>query len=86
MLISTSMQALLAELRQQNATQAAQIEMLLKRLDQVLAENQLLNRKVHFLVKRLFGRKTEKLSRDQLEFLLENLETRPDDDPPPPPP
>ena len=86
MLRSMSTQAVLEELRQQNAAQAAQIALLLQRLDQVLAENQLLNRKVHFLVKRLFGRKTEKLSRDQLEFLLENLGTPPEDDPPPPAP
>jgi transposase len=74
------MQALVEELRQQNAAQAAQIAAL-------LAENKLLTRKVHFLVHRLFGRKSEQLSADQLELLLGNLNAVPpeDDEPPTPP-
>ena len=79
------MQALLENLRQQNAQQAAQIQTLLQRLDALLSENTLLNRKVQFLLQRLFGRKSEKLNRDQLELLLGALEqTAPDDDEPPP--
>jgi len=80
MLKTTSMQALIEELRQQNAAQAAQIQAL-------LAENKLLQGKIHFLVRRLFGRKSEKLSRDQMELLLGDLGANvPDDDLPPTPP
>jgi len=68
----------LAELRKQNAEQAAQI-------DRLLAENLLLSRKVQFLLKRMFGRKSEKLERHQLEFLLGGLgDTSPDNEDPPP--
>ena len=80
------MQALVEELRKQNAEQAAQIAELLKQLQALLAENKLLSRKVHFLVNRLFGRKTEKLSPAQLELLLGNLSEEPEDDDPPEPP
>ena len=80
---STSMQALIEELRRQNAEQAAQIQAL-------LAENKLLQSKVHVLVHRLFGRKSEKLSPGQMELLLGTLSAAPerDDDlakPPSPP-
>jgi len=68
----------LAELKKQNAEQAAQI-------DRLLAENLLLTRKVQFLLKRMFGRKSEKLDRHQLEFLLAGLgDTSPDSEDPPP--
>jgi transposase len=72
------MQAVLDELRKQNAEQAAQIQAL-------ISENQLLSRKVQFLMQRLFGRKSEKLDRAQLELLLGALETPPQDDDDPPP-
>ena len=77
--MDTATQALIEELRRQNAEQAAQIQAL-------LAENKLLQGKIHFLVHRLFGRKSEKLSPAQLEFLLGNLSVGPDDDDPPKPP
>jgi len=80
------MQAVIEELGQQNAEQAAQIRDLLERLNQLLAENKLLNQKVQLLLKRLFGRKSEKLSPGQLEFLLGNLDAPPEDDDPPPSP
>jgi len=72
-------QALIEELRKQSAEQAAQIQAL-------LAENKLLQSKIHFLVHRLFGRKSEKLSSAQLELLLGNLSAVPEDDDPPKPP
>jgi len=65
---------------EQNAKQAAQIS-------ELLEQNSQLMQKVQFLLKRLFGSKSEKLNRNQLEFLLENLDRQqPDDDPPPSPP
>lgn len=74
------MQATLDELRKQNARQARQIE-------QLVTENRLLSRKVQFLLKRMFGRKSEKLDPDQLELLLSGLsDNNPDDDEPPPSP
>jgi transposase len=79
------MQAVLAELQKQNAEQAAQIQALLQRLDALLNENKLLNRKVQFLMQRLFGRKSEKLDRNQLELLLGVLDAPPPDDDDPPP-
>jgi len=74
------MQTQLAELLRQNAEQAAEIKAL-------RAENQLLQRKVQFLIHRLFGRTSEKLDPRQLEFLLSDAAgvTPPDDDPPKPP-
>jgi transposase len=74
------MHALIEELRKQNAAQAEQIAIL-------IAENKLLQRKVHFLVHRLFGRTSEKLNPAQLELLLGHLSETPgdDDDPPPQP-
>ncbi len=45
--------------------------------------------KVQFLLKRMFGRKSEKIDPRQLELLLQGLaveETPPEDDPPPSPP
>jgi len=78
------MQGALVELKKQNAEQAAQIAKLLDQLTQLLTENRLLSRKVQFLLKRMFGRKSEKLDRNQLEFLLAGLgDADPDDDGPP---
>jgi len=74
---------LLNEFKKQNAEQAAQIAALLKQLEILLNENKILHKKVNFLVHRLFGRKTEKLSPGQLEFLLANLRA---DEPIPEPP
>ncbi len=73
------MQAPIAELRRQNAEQAAQIEAL-------RTENQLLQRKVQFLLHRLSGRKSETLDPRQLLLLLgEQAPETPEDDPPEPP-
>lgn len=81
------MQAVIDELRKVNAEQAAQIAQILQHVQALSAENDLLRRKVHFLVNRLFGRKSEKLSPAQLELLLGNVGAcAADDDPPPPPP
>jgi len=71
------MEAQLAELTQINATLRAQVAMLQQ-------ENRLLQQKVHFLLKRMFGRSSEKLDRRQLELLLGELESL--TSPPPPPP
>ncbi len=49
-------------------------------------ENQLLQRKVQFLIHRLFGRTTEKLDPNQLELLLGVADSTPSDDDPPKPP
>lgn len=75
----TDTQALIEELRLQNAQQAALIE-------QLQAENKLLKAKVQFLMQRFFGRKSEKLSPQQMELLLGNLRVDPDPDDPPPTP
>jgi transposase len=83
------MQEVLAELKKQNAEQAAQNRLLLERIDQLLSENRLLNQKVQVLMKRLFGRKSEKLDKRQLDLLLGELaalDKNKDDDPPPSPP
>ena len=84
--IIRGVQEALKKLTEQNAEQAAQIAMLLARLEQLLTENRLLNQKVQVLMKRLFGRKSEKLDKRQLELLLgelDALESDDDDDPPP---
>ena len=81
------MQGALAELTKQNAEQAAQISKLLEQIEKLLTENSFLNRKVQLLLKRMFGRKSEKLDRNQLELLLAGLgDGAGDDDPPPPTP
>lgn len=52
-------------------------------------ENKLLSEKVQFLLRRMFGRKTEKIDAQHLQLLLQGLEveeTPPQDDPPPSPP
>jgi len=52
-------------------------------------ENKLLHAKVQFLLKRMFGRKSEKIDPRQLQLLLQGLaveETPPEDDPPRSPP
>jgi transposase len=73
------MQTQLEQLLRLNAEQAAEIRSLRD-------ENQLLQRKVQFLIHRLFGRTTEKLDPKQLELLLGVADsTPPDDDPPKPP-
>ena len=82
-----TMQALVEELRKQNAAQAAQIAELLSPMQAWLVENKLLRRKVDFLVQRMFGRRSEKLSRDQMELLLGTLDSGlPEDEPEPPKP
>jgi len=71
------MQKELAELVRINAQQADQIQ-------QLLTENRLLSQKIQLLLSRMFGRKSEQLSKFQLELLLGELSPRdPDDDPPP---
>jgi transposase len=75
------MEAQLAELKKQNAK-------LLEQQERLLLENRLLQQKVQLLLKRLFGRKSEKLDSNQLELILGNLAAAlgPDEDPPPRPP
>jgi len=75
------MEAQLAELKKQNAK-------LLEQQERLLLENRLLQQKVQLLLKRLFGRKSEKLDSNQLELILSDLSATPqdDDDPPPQPP
>jgi transposase len=73
------MQAALAELKEKLAERD-------ERIEQLVAENRLLSRKLQFLLKRLFGRKSEKLNRNQLELLLSGLDDSPPDDTPPPAP
>ena len=72
------MQEALEKLVDQNAE-------LLKQNAELTTQINLLQKKIQFLLGRLFGRKSEKLSRDQLEFLLSGLDPvdDPDDDPPP---
>jgi transposase len=79
------MQAALEKLIAQNAEQAAHNQKLLQRLDELLTENRLLKQKLQFLMKRLFGRKSEKLDRSQMELLLGGFDPMPDDDDDPPP-
>jgi transposase len=84
------MQETLDKLTQQNAEHVAQNRLLLERIEQLLSENRLLNQKVQVLLKRLFGRKSEKLDKRQLELLLGELAALEngdgDNDPPPGPP
>jgi len=81
------MQGALEKLVEQNAQQAAQISALIDQNASLTAQLSLLQKKIQFLLGRMFGRKSEKLNRDQLEFLLAGLEgTEPDDDPSPAPP
>jgi len=82
------MERLLEELTKQNVEQSEQIAKLLKQNEELVARNDLLERKVKLLLQRMFGRKSEKLDRNQLEFLLAGLNdtSSPDDDPPPPKP
>jgi transposase len=81
-----NMHAQLEELRRQNAEQAALIATLRDENQALRAENQLLQRKVQFLIHRLFGRTSEKLDPNQLELLLGDASvTPPDEDPPEPP-
>lgn len=51
-------------------------------------ENRLLSEKVQYLLRRMFGRKTEQIDPRQLELMLQGLKTEPlpEDDPPPSPP
>jgi len=72
------MQEMLEQLTKQNAELAEQ--------NRELAEvNRVLTQKVQFLLKRLFGSKSEKLDRNQLELLLGALESaKPDPNDPPP--
>lgn len=77
------MQGALEKLVDQNAKQAEQI-------GELIEQNKLLQQKVEFLLSRLFGKKSEKLDRNQLELLLAGMDpdAGPADDPPPstPPP
>jgi len=76
------MQSQIEELRRQNAELSAQVATL-------SAENKLLQQKLQLLLRRLFGRKSEKIDPRQLELLLGYVATAtPDDedDPPPSPP
>jgi transposase len=57
---------------------AAALEKALERIAALERENQLLREKVHLLVRKLFGAKSEKLDTAQLELLLTGME-----DPPP---
>lgn len=72
------MQKMLEQLTRQNAELVAQNQELVD-LNRVLAQ------KVQFLLKRLFGSKSEKFDRHQLELLLGALDAaEPEDDDPPP--
>ena len=76
------MQDALQKLQEQVASQAAALRV-------IEAENKVLREKVQFLMKRLFGRSSEKLDPAQLQLMLDMLGGSgepPDDDPPPPPP
>jgi len=65
---------------------AENLQAILKRLADLEQENRLLKQKVAFLMKRLFGRSSEKLSSDQLLFLLgDDSVPPPDEDPEPDP-
>jgi transposase len=79
------MEGALEKLVEQNAQQSAQITSLLAQNAELTAQLNLLQKKIQFLLKRMFGRKSEKLDKNQLEFLLAGLDAsdRPDDDPPP---
>ncbi len=79
--IIRGVQEALEQLTKQTVEQAEQIDVLLR-------ENRLLNQKVQVLLKRLFGRKSEKLDKRQLELLLGELAAleNGDDAPPPDPP
>jgi transposase len=71
-------QETIIKLTELNAKQAAQIQ-------ELIDHNRLLSQKVQFLLKRLFGRKSEKLNSAQMELLLAGMSaTEPDDDDPPP--
>ena len=78
-----------AELKKRNAEQAARIAMQREQIDRLITENRLLQRKVQFLLKRMFGSKSEQVDPRQLELLLRGLDTPEDgddEDPPPRPP
>ena len=55
---------------------AEQLAKLLEQNATLLRENRLLQQKVQFLLKRLFGRSSEKLDRRQLELLLGELDRK----------
>jgi len=66
----------------------AEIAKLTELLAASLKQNALLQKKVDFLMRQKFGRKSEKLSRDQLELLLAGMnaeDQEPEDEPPSPP-
>jgi transposase len=52
----------------------SRVEQLLKEIEQLRRENQLLRQKLDALARRIFGRKSEQLDKYQLEFLLGQLE------------
>lgn len=87
------MQQGLSELQQQVAELAALVKAQSAQITALQAENKLLRQKNQFLLRRMFGRKSEKLDALQMELLLGELARlepaaaaeRPDDDPPPAP-
>lgn len=50
-----------------------EVERLRKKVDQLDRENELLRQKLDLLARRIFGRKSEQLDKNQLEFLLNQL-------------
>jgi len=81
------MQTQIEELRKLIAAQAAQIEALRVENESLRAENRLLQQKNQFLLKRVFGRTSEKIDPHQLELLLGYAPAAtPDDDNEPPKP
>ena len=52
----------------------SRVEQLLKEIEQLRRENQLLRQKLDALARRIFGRKSEQLDKNQLEFLLGQLD------------
>jgi hypothetical protein len=50
-----------------------QFDRLLDENEQLKIENKLLNEKIQFLMKKLFGKSSEKLNPDQMQLALEEL-------------
>lgn len=83
------MQTEIKELIKQNKELVSQLQILQQALSALQKENKLLHEKVSFLLHRIFGRKSEKIDKKQLELLLECLQSTtqpPEDDPQPDPP
>jgi transposase len=79
------MKAQLAALQEQNRLLKAELAALRQLLTELQVDNKFLRKKVDLLLARLFGRKSEKLNKAQLELLLGDLDalSLDDDDPPP---